>query len=89
MHRLNKRLETANEELETFAHTVSHDLHAPLRHMRYYAQFLMQSDSSTLSEKDRGYLERIFSSSEQMTRLIVDLLEFSPAMAWPSCASRF
>jgi two-component system sensor histidine kinase/response regulator len=77
LHRVNTRLKAANEELEAFAHTVSHDLHAPLRHISHYAQFLVRSDSSTLSEKDRGFLEHIVTSSEHMARLIADLLAFS------------
>jgi two-component system, sensor histidine kinase and response regulator len=74
---INTRLEAANQELEAFTHTVSHDLRAPLRHISSYAKFLTRSDSSTLSEKDRGFLGHIVRSTERMSRLIDDLLAFS------------
>jgi light-regulated signal transduction histidine kinase (bacteriophytochrome) len=77
LHRLNTKLEAANDELEAFAHTVSHDLRAPLRHIRSYAQYLTRSDSSTLSEPDREFLEHIVGATERMNRLIEDLLAFS------------
>ena len=71
------RLEAANKELEAFAHTVSHDLRAPLRHIGSYAQILTRSDSSTLSAEDREFLGRIVHSTERMTKLIDDLLAFA------------
>jgi two-component system, sensor histidine kinase and response regulator len=77
LHRLNTSLEAANKELEAFAYSVSHDLRAPLRHITSYANFLAGSKSSTLSEKDRQYLDNIFNSTGRMTRLIDDLLAFS------------
>jgi two-component system, sensor histidine kinase and response regulator len=77
LHRLNTRLEAANQELEAFAHTVSHDLRAPLRHIGSYAQFLTRSDSSTFSEKDQEFLGHIINSTKRMTGLVDDLLAFS------------
>jgi len=77
LHRLNTKLKAANDELEAFAHTVSHDLRAPLRHIRSYAQYLTRSDRSTFSEQDREFLEHIVSATERMNRLIEDLLAFS------------
>ena len=77
LHRLNIKLEAANNELEAFARTVSHDLRAPLRHIRSYAQYLTRSESSTLAEQDREFLGHIVSAAERMNRLIDDLLAFS------------
>jgi two-component system sensor histidine kinase/response regulator len=71
------QLEAANRELEAFAHTVSHDLRAPLRHIGNYAQFLTRSETSTFSEKDQEFLGHIVSSIGRMTQLIDDLLAFS------------
>ncbi len=71
------QLEAANKELEAFAHTVSHDLRAPLRHISGYASFLTDSDGTVWAEKDKEYLDRILNSTKRMTQLIDDLLAFS------------
>jgi hypothetical protein len=70
-------LEATNKELEAFSYSVSHDLRAPLRHINGFAELLVTSTNSTLSAEDRHCLDRIISSSKQMSLLIDDLLNFS------------
>jgi len=70
-------LESANNELEAFSYSVSHDLRAPLRHIGGFAGMLAESAASTLTETDRRYLNLILGSVAQMSRLIDDLLDFS------------
>lgn len=70
-------LEVANQELEAFSYSVSHDLRAPLRHIVGFGEILDDSARASLSESDQGYLNRIISGAKQMGRLIDDLLEFS------------
>lgn len=70
-------LEGANQELEAFAYSVSHDLRAPLRHINGYLDLLSNTALSTLSEQDRHYLKQVALSARQMDRLIDDLLLFS------------
>jgi signal transduction histidine kinase len=72
-----QQLEVVNKELEAFAHTVSHDLRAPLRHITGYVNFLASSKTATFAESDRECLTRIVHASERMARLINDLLAFS------------
>lgn len=70
-------LQRANQELESFGYTVSHDLRAPLRTMQGFAHTLLQDYGSRLDAKGRGYLERILASGSQSELLIRDLLTYS------------
>src|ERR1700744_4144193 len=71
------RLQMANEELDSFSHSVSHDLRAPLRHIAGFADLVQRGESARLSEKGRSYLNTIGESTKSMGKLIDDLLEFS------------
>jgi K+-sensing histidine kinase KdpD len=72
-----RELETSNNELESFAYSVSHDLRAPLRHVVGYSELLQKQASSSLDEKGRRFMQTILESSKRMGNLIDDLLAFS------------
>lgn len=71
------RLQMLNEELDSFSHSVSHDLRAPLRHVDGFVNLLQKLESDRLSPKGQEYLKLISNSATNMSRLIEDLLEFS------------
>ncbi len=74
---VNQQLQAANAELESFSYSVSHDLRAPLRHVRGYVEMLTREAESQLTEKGRRYLQTIADAAREMSELIDDLLAFS------------
>lgn len=70
-------LQSANESLEAFGYSVSHDLQAPLRAMQGLAEALLEDYGDQLDPLGREYAEHIVSSAQQMARLITDLLSYS------------
>jgi light-regulated signal transduction histidine kinase (bacteriophytochrome) len=71
------QLKAANEELEAFSYSVSHDLRTPLRHIQGYVELLRQDSASTLSAEGLHYATVIEGAAERMTALIGNLLDFS------------
>ncbi len=71
------RLRELNEELDSFSHSVSHDLRSPLRHVEGFVGLLQRHETANLSPKGQHYLKVIAESTDDMSRLISDLLSFS------------
>lgn len=70
-------LEQVNEELSQYAFVASHDLRAPLRAARNYADFLHEELESVLDDEQRGYFQGLLSALRHGDELVNDLLEFS------------
>lgn len=88
LHRLNETLERrveerthalalANQELESFSYSVSHDLRAPLQVIDGFGQALVMHHAQKLDGQARHYLERIRENTRQMGQLIDDLLSLA------------
>lgn len=75
-HRVTE-LNAANDELEAFSYSVSHDLRAPLRQVAGFVNLLSERTSGLLDSASGEYLSLILNSISRMGRLIDDLLEFS------------
>jgi signal transduction histidine kinase len=72
-----KQLEEANNELESFSYSVSHDLRAPLRSINGFAQILKDNAGHYLTDEDKSLCDKIHANTITMDMLITDLLAFS------------
>lgn len=77
------QLKRANEELEGFCYTASHDLRAPLRSIVSSANVVIEDFASLLPPEARADLERISQSANQLGMLIDDLLTYSRLSTHP------
>ena len=70
-------LQVANQELEAFSYSVSHDLRSPLSVIDGFCYLLEKSESAQLSNKGKHYFRRIRESTKQMGELIDGLLSLA------------
>src|SRR5882724_4545115 len=80
VHRVRDRtaqLEAANQELEAFSYSISHDLRAPLRHISGYIEILQNESGDKLDNQTREHLQTIAGSAKNLGELIDALLAFS------------
>jgi signal transduction histidine kinase len=71
------QLQAANKELEAFSYSVSHDLRAPLRAIDGFSRILLEDYACKLDAEGARVLNVIRANTQNMGRLIDDLLTFS------------
>jgi signal transduction histidine kinase len=78
-------LREANESMEIFTHSLSHDLRAPLRGITGFAELLKEGHYEKLDRKGQSFLDIILTSGSQMDKMITDVLAYSRATKskWP------
>jgi signal transduction histidine kinase len=69
-------LQQANQELESFTHSISHDLRAPLRAIGGFSNILIRDFGPQLPGEAQRLLNVVVSSATQMTQMIDGLLKF-------------
>ena len=72
-----QQLMSINNELESFAYSVSHDLRAPLRAIDGFSRALIETNSDKLDERGKHYVDRMRNGVNRMAGLIDDLLKLS------------
>ena len=72
-----RQLQAANQDLEAFSYSVSHDLRAPLRHITAYVQLLREDLGQPLTPDVAEDLHTIEDAAAHMGRLIEGLLAFA------------
>ena len=72
-------LATTNEELQAFAHSISHDLRAPLRAIDGFSRILLDEYADKLDGEAQRLLKVVRDSTAAMSRLIDDILRLARA----------
>jgi PAS domain S-box-containing protein len=72
-----RELAVSNQELESFAYSVSHDLRAPLQVIDGFGRALLAHSGINLDERASHFLARIRENTKQMGELIDDLLSLA------------
>lgn len=75
--RLRNELETRNQELHGFAHTIAHDLKNPIRSIQSLTEFIQEDNPDTLAPKSKEHLAMIFRSCERMQEIVDSLLRYA------------
>jgi len=71
------------DALLQIATTGSHDLRAPLRHVRVFAELAKREEQERLSASGRDYLERIETASARMQALIDAMVDYARLVNTP------
>ncbi len=69
--------EASNRELEAFSYSVSHDLRAPVRHVRGFSDILAKEYGHALPPDAQHHLQRIQQGALRMGQLVDDLLSLA------------
>jgi light-regulated signal transduction histidine kinase (bacteriophytochrome) len=72
-----KNLEKQNQELNEYAHMVSHDLKSPLRSIDTLINWFKEDNAAILDKKNNESLDLILSNVEKMDLLIKGILDYS------------
>jgi signal transduction histidine kinase len=77
LNNANEKLTASNRELEAFSYSVSHDLRAPLRNIRGFAELLEKRSAGRLDLEGTRFLQTVSAESTRLSELIDSLLSFS------------
>lgn len=81
-------LQVAARELESFSHTVSHDLGAPIRHVIGFSALLREQYGGLLDRVGNNSLERISAAGHRMESMLHALVDLHRISTTPVAADR-
>jgi signal transduction histidine kinase len=81
--RLNHDLACANRELESLNVSLSHELQAPLRHIRSFTAILVEEAGASLAPEARRLVDRIHHASDRMAALVAGMLRLAQIARLP------
>ena len=70
----NDQLRSANQALETFTRSLTHDIGGPLRTIQGFAEILEEEYGATLDDQGRDYVRRVASGARRLSALVQGLL---------------
>ncbi len=70
-------LTEALAQMEEFSYSVSHDLRAPVRAIKGFAQMALEDHGAAMTPEIRDLLEKVGSSVKRMEQLIGDILKYA------------
>lgn len=79
LRRALERLSEVNQIKANLISNISHELRTPLSHIKGYLELLLEDQIGEISEDQRNALDVIWRSSERLSAMIEDLIEFSTA----------
>jgi PAS domain S-box-containing protein len=74
--RVESDLRRANQDLEQFAYSATHDLQEPLRSVKIYSELLANHCGDGLNDEAREFLRYLRSGANRMESLVRDLLSY-------------
>jgi light-regulated signal transduction histidine kinase (bacteriophytochrome) len=74
LRRQKEAVEVANQELESFSYSVSHDLRAPVSSIDGFTQIILEKYADALDDNGKRYLQKVRHATRHMAQLIDDLL---------------
>ena len=72
-----EKLHSTIRDLQTFSHSISHDLRSPLRNINSFATMFLEDFGGGLQEEGKQIINTIIKRTVSMGNLIDDLLRFS------------
>jgi PAS domain S-box-containing protein len=87
--RVEDDLRRANEDLEQFAFSASHDLQEPLRSVKIYSELLMESYGEGIDGEAQEFLTSLRGAATRMEMLLHDLLAYTQVTKFDKPAESF
>ena len=72
-----QELQTVNQELQSYNHSLAHDLRTPVRAIMSFSQILLEDLKDVLTKEQAYDFNRIINASDRMHNLIDDILNLA------------